>query len=303
MDRDPEEFESLEQAELRKRLLEQADAQRSHRSEVEEEPVRVAHEPERQWKPPNEAVMAANTGKLVFRLIVFALVIAGTYLVVRQGSGIFLAPELDVIGPVTPMGRLAPGAPLTVGVEVRNARMIDGAAFVVAVLPDGTEVEGEVVAVPGMETVTATVQIDLGVGAHVISLIIFDGWRDPERLQTYSGIPLRIGRREVALESFAVPESVTSGDSLSIEFIGRNEGQFAEFMLPRVQFRPEEGGDPVEGVGYPVEFNPGDSVAVQFFIDSAILPVGRYFAELLALSDDGVILGQARYPEPLEVSD
>src|SRR5690606_27736507 len=95
------------------------------------------------------------------------------WLALQRSSRAAFQPRLRAVEPVVPVGRVPPDAPFRVGVRVANETGVEGSAFVVAVLPDGEEVEGSVVPVPPRGSVLVPVDLHLPEGDHVVALVTF----------------------------------------------------------------------------------------------------------------------------------
>jgi hypothetical protein len=193
-----------------------------------------------------------------------------------------------------PVEPVAPGELVTLGLTVRNERSRDGAAFAVLILPDGSEVEGPVVSVPGRDSVLVPLQAAFPPGDHVTSLLLFDAWRDNVEVAAAHGVRIRSGRAQVEVGSAEV--STAAGDSVVVSFALANGAAWESEVVPLVVFTPDANGpaparagsaEPVE-VGLPLaRLSAGETLARRNVIGPGAIPPGRYRVAVLAVTRDG----------------
>jgi hypothetical protein len=300
MDPERQEPETLEAAELRKRLLEEAAQEKSHRAAGSDEEARH-HGPEPEWRPPKE--LSGGSGRVLVRFIVFVVLLLGIYFLVRQGSLMFFQPELVALDAVTPQGRIMPGQPITMGVRVANNTGIAATSFVVAALPSGQEVTGTPVEIPGNDTAMVEVQVSLPVGDHVLSLVAFEGGREQDRrLESYYGLNLWVGDREIEMAGLTLPGILQRSDTLVLDFTGTNPGGAPESIVPVLVFGSDD-GELTEVDGPVAAIGPGETGPLQITLVGANLDPGTYSVQLLARTPTGERLALQRLPTPVEVRD
>jgi hypothetical protein len=304
---EPDGATALEQAELRKRIAESVAQQQAQRARDEislaEQPAdtlapRATHEP--RWQPPKEMTDGGDAVRLLARLVIFLLVVVGGYLIVREASYWIFGPELHVVEPIVPAAPVLADLPTVLGVRIANTSRTEGAAFVVAALGAGVEIEGRTVAVPAGETVFAPVEVVFGRGEHVVTLVVHDAWRGVRRLATLRGLSVSATAREVALHGVHAPANVTRGAAAVIDITAVNRGAAAEDVVPVVLLHDGD-GLASETHGDTVAVGAGASGALRVTIDTGRLAPGLYIADIELRAADGTLLGQARHPLPLEV--
>lgn len=295
-DREFEEAEALEQAELRKRLEESVEEEKAHRSG--EGRRESEHGPEPEWKAPDE-LRTRTRGRVFLRFFIFLLLVAGVWFLVQAGSHLFFQPEVEALAPVVPEGRHMPNVPVSLGVRMANTSRYDGAGFVVAALASGKEVQGPGIPIPAHDTVLVPVNVTLPAGDHVLSLVAFSSGREARRLETFRGLTLWVGDREIEVEEVTLPDRLQPSDTVTVEALATNPGDSTEMVVPVLVFTPPE-GTPVEVDGPVTELSPGQGDTLQVTIVAGALQPGRYSVRLLARTPEGVRLAQGR-PRPVEV--
>jgi hypothetical protein len=247
-------------------------------------------------EPPRLALLIAS------RVAVFLVLVAGVYWVFWRSSYALFAPHLELVRAVIPSGIVSHDETHTLGVVVRNTGWSWGAAFVVAALGEGVEVEGPTVDVPARDSALVPVEVTLGPGDNTLSLVLFDGWRGVRRLHTYRGLHIRGGFRELEAEAITLDESVVRGDTLEVAFEWSNPRRTPEMVIPIVVFRQESGtgGTPIEGPATRLE--PGESGTLRFPVDTWMLQPGTYTAQISVMSDTRERIGYGSYPRPVTVS-
>jgi hypothetical protein len=302
---EPPADEPLEQQELRKKVADSVHEAQAHRSGgkvAEREPEEHA-EAVREWKPPEEARMTAETGRLLVRLVVFAVLVFGVYLVVQEIIGLYYAPNLRSIQAVVPSERVMPGTVTRVGLLVENRGQMEGAAFVVVAMADGEEFEGASVTVPGNDTATVWVDVPFERGDQVFSLVLFDGWRDVERLTTLPGLLVQVGEHLVALDDVDVPERVTAGDTARVTLSAENTGEYGENVRAVVILSSRSGDRPVQFQGDVTEILPGATVDLMVLVDTGSLEPGEYTADVIIATESGRKVSGVAVPIPMEVTE
>lgn len=230
--------------------------------------------------------------RILGRITVFLVLVGIVYWGVRTLSYVIFGPELEVVRGIAPDESLAAGAPVTLGVVVRNRGLMEGAAFVVAALGEGVEVEGPTLDVPAKDTALIPVRVTLPSGERELSLVVFDGWRGVRRLTTLRGIPVSVRPQEIRASDIAMPEVATRGEHITVSFPWTNLGRVEETLVPVVVFRPAGGGPPVAAEGKPLEVSPQRRADVRFTVDTWRLSPGRYSAQILVRSQAGHRVGR-----------
>jgi len=295
-----EEQQALEQAELRKRAADKVAEQAAHRTGPEKTAEPVHHGPEPEWKPPKELSAMAGSGTVVLRFLIFLLLMGGLYFLLSQSSRIFFQPSLQALGVVVPSGRLAPGQPVTLAVRVNNRTRYAGAASVVAVLPSGQEVNGTPVEVPGNDSALVSVEVRLPPGDHVLSLVALDAG-GVNRLESYHGLSVWVGDREIDLQGVSLPAQIARADTLVVDFLATNPGQAAETVIPVFVFTSAEGAI-IEIDGPVAEIPAGEEGPLQVTVLGEMLQPGRYSVGVMARTPDGQRLA-LEGPMPVEVTN
>lgn len=297
MDTETDKKEAQEQAELRKRLLEEAAKAKAHRAAGAPE-EKAHHAPIPEWKPPRESV-AAGGGRVLLRFVIFLLLLGGVYFLLRQGSLILFGPALAAVEPVVPEGRVAPAQPLTAGIRVANSKRLPASASIVVVLPSGGEVAGPVVEVPGNDTALVSASFRLPPGDHVLTLIAFAGDR---RMETFRGLRVWVGDREIELGEIALPATLARSDTVVVEISATNPLETTETVSAVLSFQSGD-GTATEVDGPPREIAPGETTTLQVTVVAANLEPGQYEVQVLARTPQGERLAQSRRPIPVEVRD
>lgn len=240
--------------------------------------------------------------RIVGRVLLFMALVAVPYLLLQQVTVALFSPRLEVVEVLLPQSTVSPNAPIRVGVRVRNERPMEGIAFVMAALADGSLIEGPSVEVPGNGTAEATVSLELPAGEHVFSMILFDGFRGVQRLRTWSGVRVTVGNRVVALEGLALERDIASlGDTVGLTVTVTNEGYRTETVVPVVRFDPVEGGAAVAASDAVFEVEPGMTAEVRLRLETAELTPGIFFTSVELVTDDGLTIGRSLFPVALEV--
>jgi hypothetical protein len=291
----------LETWELRSRSVAEARFQRERRAS--ETPARPG--PAVRWKAPAE-MGGERPARSLLRLVAFLGVLTAAYAGVRYLTDRLFAPRLSVLGPSVPAEAVTPGEPVTLGLNVRNERSRDGAAYAVLILPNGSEVEGPVVMVPGRDSVLVPVQAAFPPGDHTTSLLLFDAWRDNVEIAAAHGVRVRSGRTRVDVTSAAV--SATPGDSVIVSFELANAAAWDSDVVPLVVFTPGPSGRlqreavPAVEVGLPVaHLSAGETLARRHTIEPGAVPPGRYLVAVLAVTPEGEPAGAGVHGIPFAV--
>jgi hypothetical protein len=242
---------------------------------------------------PHEAAQVAG------RIAVFAIVVVLAFVMLRRITYVAFAPDLEVVRAVVPDTGIAAGAPVTMGVVVRNRGPQAGASFVVAVSGD-TEVEGPTVTVPPRDSAWVPVHLTLDAGGNAVSLVVFDGWRGVRRLRSFRDLPVVVERRVFDVQA---PDQAERGQSLKVSLSWSNLGVASARVVPVVVLRPIEGGYPLETKGPDFELAPAESRVLEFTLDSWVLRPGRYSMDVFLESPGRERVAQATSPRSLEVTE
>jgi hypothetical protein len=240
--------------------------------------------------------------RLLSRLAAFLALVLLAYLIVAKASHLLFAPDLEVLRVHLPAGVTA-GESDTLGVVVHNRGSVTGAAFVVAVLADGFEVEGATLVVPPGDSLLVPVALKFEGGLNFVSLLAFDGWRGARRLETFRDLSVPVAPREIPPEEVTLPARASRGDSLPVVVPWTNLGMTSETVVPVVVFRPENGGLPLDITGPAEVVAPGEEKTLAFALDSWPLAAGSYRVQIFLNSARGGRIARASAPLALEVSD
>ena len=233
----------------------------------------------------------------------FFLVLTGfaVYLVIWRGSHFLFAPRAEAVRPLAPPGQVAPGTAVTLGAVVRNDGIVSGAAFVVASLGPGREVEGPTVDVPGGDSAVVPVRMTLGPGRHAISLIVFDGWRGVRRLETFGDVPVTVGEELLGTDSVRVPERIVRGSDAAGDVQWANRSDVPRELRASAVFRPAGGGTPHVLEGSSVEVGPYQSATLEMPLDTWHLPPGSYDVDVQLYTREGQRIARSRETVVVEV--
>lgn len=299
--------EDVELTELRhRRIREVEDQLRLRRSGdvPEEEGEWPQASDEGEWSPPPEAAPRADRKTAWFRFGLFLLVLLLGWVGFKAVTGLFFTPKLEIVGTVKPDGRVDPNRPARLGLLVRNTKWQDGFAFLVVADDDGSEEEGPVVEVAERDTTLVPIMANLPPGDHVVSLILFDAWKENVRVDAVHGVLVRVGESTVHVLSASVPDSSANGEPLLVEMTVVNEGERDEVINPVVVVvRPPSGETIAEVDGPAFRVQRGDSMNLQFTVDPGTLDPGPYTLTLIAVSDSGERLGSGVHGVPWRVHD
>jgi hypothetical protein len=235
------------------------------------------------------------------RMLLLVLALALIYGAVRALTHLLFAPDLSVLELIVPGEPVAAGDRVTVGAVVRNQGAINGAGFVVAVLPGGIEIEGPMREVAPGDTATLPVQIVANSGGYPVALVAYDGWRGVRRLRTWRSIPLRVAPRTFDAEGASPAGSVDRGEVATYRIPWSNPGPIGEEVRAVAVVRPEGGGPPGASEGPERWFGVGDEGELEVGVDSWDLSPGRHRVEFQVVSQAGRIAGRGAGPLVLEV--
>lgn len=237
------------------------------------------------------------------RMFVALIAVALVYVIIWRGSYALFAPRMEAVRAVPPPERIAPGESVTLGAIVSNTGLSTGAAFVVATLGDGVEVEGSTVDVPAKDSTEVTVQLSLGAGGHPVTLVVFDSWRGVRRLDTFQDLYVQVGTQDLDRTRLVVPEQATRGETIDVAVPWSNRGQVGQQVTPVLVFRPQEGGLPVPAEGPTTELAPGQERTLRFGVDTWPLRPGRYLVDVLVRKSGGQIVGRGGEPLTVDVME
>ena len=254
------------------------------------------------WRPPEEAAPEGSAGRWLLRVLLFAVVLAVVWIGGRWLLGTTFGPEIEPVRAVFPSGMQVTDAPIRAGVLMRNAGASDGSAVVVAVLPDGSEVEGTSVPVPAGDSVLAPVTLRLGSGDHTIALVAFDDTEEVRRLGSFPGNVVRVRDEVVVVEDVALPESVSAGEPLQVTFEMRNLGSDAVEIRGVVSLVPESGGTAAaRAEGEPGLLPPRTPLSGAVSVPTSGLAPGLYRVEVTVLGSGERRLGGRSVLSPVRV--
>jgi hypothetical protein len=257
------------------------------------------------WTPPPEARGRGPWPSVLGRIGILLAFLVGGYFVIGGATHILFLPRLEIAGAALPDGPAAPGETVQAGVMVRNARWRAGAAYVVAVVnperPDETEVEGPVIDVPARTTVPVMAPLALPPGRHVVSLVLFDAWRENVRVGMLPGNVVQVGRSDVRLVATDMPARVRRGETVACLVFGTNAGDLDEKVVPLAVLQ-REGRPEIERYGRSADLPAGaETLPIPFVFGTDDLEPGRYRAAVLFLAPAGDRLGPGVYGRPIEV--
>jgi hypothetical protein len=237
------------------------------------------------------------------RMLLLVLALALIYGAVRALTHLLFAPDLSVLELVVPGEPVAAGDRVTVGALVRNQGDLNGAGFVVAVLPGGIEVEGPMLEVEAGGTAMLPVEILANSGGDPVALVAYDGWRGVRRLRTWRSIPLRVAPRTFDAARSAPTGPVERGRVAMYRIPWSNPGPVGEEVRAVAVVRPETGGPPVSSESPQGWFGVGDEGELEVGVDSWNLSPGRHQVLFHVVSDAGRLAGQGAGPLVLEVRE
>jgi hypothetical protein len=294
----PEPEGAIEAGELRRRHEEEFRRERERRAaDSTPEPPHEAG-PDVQWKPPAE-LASARTRRTYLRVLLFLLVVAALYFVIRFLTEMLFAPKLTLLSPALPAGAVSPNTPVTIGVYARNDRRREGAAYALLLLPDGSEVEGPVVVVPAGDSVLVPVQAAFPPGDHVTSLVLYDAWRENVEVGALHGLLIRSGMVQTDVAEATLLPVAQAADSIVLEFVLANRTEFDAAVVPVVVFTPESGaGQPLEVSLQRVVVPAGQTLARREAIRPGTVPVGRYLVSVVNITDSGERTGSGIHGVP-----
>lgn len=262
------------------------------------------------WRPPPEARGGGSLGVLAGRTVALVVVLLLGWYAFGAVTQVLFTPRLMVEGVVLPEGPVPAADSVTVGLRVRNARWRDGAAYVVAVLSAGgaeteaaeIEAEGPVVDVPSRATVPVEIDLALPPGGHVLTLVLYDAWRENVRVDARHGLSVQVGASDVRAVRTDLPRRLAAGETAAVTVWATNAGEIDEKIVPIAVFLPEDGGRPREIGGRSSDLAAGaETVPVRIEIPGDRLDPGRYHATVRFLAPDGRKLGPGLYRLPVEV--
>jgi hypothetical protein len=296
--------EGPELAEIRRRKKDEIRAELSQRASgaPEEEDFEEPSREDGFWKPPAEMAGAPRRTGVLRRTLFFALLMAGAWLVVRTVTTFVFTPDITMGEVGFPEGVVEPNDPILFGVTARNRSAARGEVFPVLVLEDGSERVGSPVEVPGRDSARVLLSEFLPPGDHVVSLLLYDAWREGRRLGSAHGIPVRVGATLVELSDGAVPARVAEGGLLVITVTLANRTSRPERLTPVVVFEPDPGpGDPAEVDGPELAIPGLETLESRFEISTAGLPPGRYRLSVVLLTPRGDRAGSGLHGSPIQI--
>jgi hypothetical protein len=298
---DPEAEAALEAGELRRRHEEEFRREREKRAadaDAKDEPREPA--PDVHWSAPVE--MRQGKRRTLVRVLLFVFVLAALYLGARVVTEALFAPRLTLIGPALPSGAIPPEMPVTIGLYARNDRMREGAAYALLVLADGREIEGPVVMVPPGDSVLVPVQASFPVGDHVVSLVLFDAWKENVQVSAVRGLVVRAGASQVDVLDASLPPVAVSGEPITLTVTFFNPSDWSASVVPLAVFTSDgEPGQPIEVELARVEVPAGQSITVNPTIAPGAVPPGRYHVAVVPVTEAGERAGTGVHGLPLEV--
>lgn len=228
------------------------------------------------------------------RLALLFVAVGIVYALFRGATYLLFAPTLEVQDLVLPPGPVASGEAATLGAVVRNTGAVPGAAFVVAALEGGLEVEGGTREVAPGDTALVTVEVTANSGHLPTTLSVFDGWRGVRPVHTFRSVPLEVLPREVAGNQVRLADQALRGTPLSVELPWENPGPMSETVVPVVILRREGGGPPTAVEGPSFQLGPGARTVLAFTLDTWPLSPGGYGAEIHLVTGEGRRAGHVR---------
>jgi hypothetical protein len=180
----------------------------------------------------------------------------------------------------------------------RNVRGEGGAAFVLLVFDDGTEVEGPVVAVPARDTATVSLPVAFPPGDHVISLVLYDAWRENVRVDALHGLLIRSGYPQVDVTEASLLPSPGGADSLIVQVALASRTRRDDTVVPLVVLEPQGSGQPIELSGPDVRVPAGDTVRLRLAFAAGALAAVPYLGSVVTISPSGERVGSGIHGIP-----
>lgn len=236
------------------------------------------------------------------RVLVLAALLAVAFAVFRGVTHLLFAPELEVVELHVPSVAAEPGQTALISVTVRNRGAVPGAAFLVAVLEGGLEIEGPTRQVASGETAVVSVEVIVNSGQAPFSVAVFDGWRGARAVRTYRSVEAPVEPRRIRLEGGTFPERLARGERARLDMTWANPGATAETVVPVGVFRSREGGPPLPIEGPPVRIGPGASATLALPVDSWLLHEGAWELAVEVRSGAGRRAGYGERAVALDVT-
>lgn len=297
--------DDLELAEVRRRKKEAIEEERRRRAAdvPDDVPPPPSDAPRVAWIPPRE-MRGGPRSRLLPRLLFFALLLAVGFVLARTLIDRVLTPDLQVEEASVPDGVVAPDEPATFGVAVSNRSRSAGEALAVLVVEDLLELEGRPVALPPRSTTTVPVEAALPAGDHVVSLLVYDTWREDRRVGAFHGIPVRVGEPELDVVEASLGAVDAGADSVEVIADLANRTDRNERVTLVVVFqRTDEEAPPVEVHGPDLAIAGGESTRASFLVGVEDLPPVPFLVSVLAITARGDRAGAGVHGIPFQAEN
>jgi hypothetical protein len=295
-----------EMAELRKRKKEEIREELRHRASgaPEDEGFEDPAPGSSSWTPPPEMAAAPRRTGILRRILFFALLIAVAWIVLRALATSVFTPDLTMGEVVVPLEPLEPGSLVNVRVMVNNRSASRGEVLPVLVMEDGSEVAGPPVEVPARDSAVVLVSDRLPAGDHVVSLLLYDAWREDRRVGSAHGLLLRVGEPRVEIPRGDASPRVTRGEPLSLELTLVNRTARAELLTPVLVFQSDPGpGAAIELAGPDLAVPGMETTESRVSVSSGELAPGRYLLSVVLMTPFGDRAGSGLHGTPVEIVD
>jgi hypothetical protein len=298
--------EEPELAEIRKRKKEEIREELRHRASGAPEGEGFEEPPpgSSSWTPPAEMAAAPRRTGIIRRVVFFALLLAVAWIVLRALATVMFTPDLTMGEVIVPREPLDPSSPVSVQVVVSNRSASRGEVLPVLVLEDGSEVAGPPVEVPARDSVVALVSGSLPPGDHVVSLVLYDAWRDDRRVGSAHGLLVRVVEPRVEIARGGASPRVTRGDLLSVDLTLVNRTARPELLTPILVFQPDPGpGAAIELDGPDLAVPGRETTESRISVSSGELAPGRYLLSVVLITPFGHRAGSGLHGTPVEIVD
>jgi len=295
-----------ELAQVRRRKKDEVREEREHRIDGAPEEEDDDEEPEpgvASWTPPPEMQAPTRRTGALRRLVLFILILAAAFLLVRHLATVVFAPDLSMGEALVPLDVVEPDEPVTLGVMAVNRRSVPGEAALALVREGEPEEPGPAVIVPADESVLVSIEAGFPPGDHVVTLVLYDLRRDGPPVGTVPGIPIRAGRPQLDVTDLRLPGSGRVGEEVELELTLANGTRRPERITPVVVFRDGATGRELEFEGPDLAVSPLDTVRTRFSVSPEGLGPGQYRVSVVVVTPRGDRAGAGVHGIPFELRD
>ena len=298
--------EEPELAQVRRRKKDQIREELEHRIEgapADEDDDEAPGAGVASWTPPPEMQAPARRTGAIRRLVLFILILAAGFLLVRHLSTVVFAPDLSMGEAVVPLDVVEPDEPVTLGVMAVNRRAVPGEAALALAREGEPEEPGPAVTVPAGESVLVSMETSFPPGDHVVTLVLYDLRREGPPVGTVPGIPVRAGSPQLDVTDLRLPESGRVGEEVELELTLANGTRRPERITPVVVFREGATGREIELEGPDLAVSPLDTVRTRFSVLPEGLGSGQYRVSVVVVTPRGDRAGAGVHGLPFELRD